>query len=62
MHLGEFGSHNIGDQASRSRYSKDVRALAEARNIPWALWDWKATFGYWDTKTNQPLLKEGLFD
>lgn len=62
VHLGEFGSHNIGDQASRSRYSRDVRTLAEARGIPWALWDWKATFGYWDTKNNRPLFREGLFD
>lgn len=62
LHLGEFGSHNTGDQASRSRYARDVRTLAEARNIPWTLWDWKATFGYWDPQTNQPLFKSGLFD
>ena len=62
VHLGEFGSRNTGDQASRSRYSRDVRALAEARGIPWALWDWKAAFGYWDTKDNQPLFRKGLFD
>ncbi|MES2658365.1 MAG: glycoside hydrolase family 5 protein [Verrucomicrobiota bacterium] len=62
VHLGEFGSHNIGDQGSRSRYSHDVRTLAEDRKIPWALWDWKATFGYWDTKNNQPLFRPALFD
>ncbi|MES2923623.1 MAG: glycoside hydrolase family 5 protein [Verrucomicrobiota bacterium] len=62
VHLGEFGSRNTGDQASRSRYARDVRALAEARHIPWALWDWKATFGYWDSKNNQPLFRDGLFD
>lgn len=62
VHLGEFGSRNTGDQASRSRYSRDVRTLAEARHIPWALWDWKASFSYWDTKNNQPLFREGLFD
>lgn len=62
LHLGEFGSHDIGDQASRTRYSHDVRTLAEARNIPWALWDWKATFNYWNSETNKPLLRAGLFD
>lgn len=62
VHLGEFGSHDIGDQESRSRYSKDVRTLAEARSIPWTLWDWKATFGYWDAKNNRPLFRTGLFD
>lgn len=62
VHLGEFGSNNTGDQASRERYSRDVRKLAEARGIPWALWDWKATFGFWDTKNNRPLFRAGLFD
>jgi hypothetical protein len=62
VHLGEFGSHNVGDLASRTRYSKDVRSLAEARGIPWTLWDWKANFGYWDPKNNRPLLRSGLFD
>jgi len=62
VHLGEFGSHDTGDQASRQRYAHDVRILAEARGIPWSLWDWKATFGYWDTKANQPLFRPGLFD
>jgi endoglucanase len=62
VHLGEFGSHDVGDQESRARYSRDVRTLAEARGIPWALWDWKATFGYWDAETNKPLFKQALFD
>ena len=62
VHLGEFGSHDTGDLASRSRYTHDVRTLAEARQIPWALWDWKAGFGYWDPETNRPRLRAGLFD
>lgn len=62
VHLGEFGSHNAADPDSRVRYSRDVRTLAEARGIPWALWDWKAAFGYWDSKENKALLKAGLFD
>lgn len=62
VHLGEFGSHNVGDPASRNRYARDLRTLAEQRNIPWTLWDWKASFGYWDSKTKQPVLRSGLFD
>ncbi len=62
VHLGEFGSHDTGDHASRMRYTHDVRTLAEARQIPWTLWDWKAGFGYWDSKNNRPLLRTGLFD
>ena len=62
IHLGEFGSHNVSDQASRNRYSHDVRTLAEERKIPWSLWDWKAGFAYWDSKNNQPYLRSALFD
>ncbi len=62
LHLGEFGSHDTGDEASRDRYARDVRTLAEARGIPWTLWDWKATFGYWNPETNQPKFHSALFD
>lgn len=61
IHLGEFGSNRVADQASRNRYARDVRTVAEARNIPWTLWEWKAGFGYWDPQTNKPLLREALF-
>ena len=62
IHLGEFGCHNVGDLASRSRYLKDVRTLAEARHIPWTLWEWKASFGYWDPTSNQPRFRSSLFE
>lgn len=62
VHLGEFGSHDTGDLASRTRYSKDVATLAETRGIPWTLWEWKAGFGYWDAQNNRPLLRKALFD
>lgn len=62
VHLGEFGSHKAADPESRARYAKDVRTLAEARNIPWALWDWKAGFGYWNAKTNEPFFRAALFE
>ena len=62
VHLGEFGSHNVGDQTSRNRYSHDVRILAEERKISWTLWEWKASFAYWDSKTKHPYLRQGLFE
>ncbi len=62
VHLGEFGSVNMGNPESRQRYSRDIRTLAESRNIPWTLWEWKAGFGYWDSSKNAPLLRKGLFE
>jgi endoglucanase len=62
VYLGEFGSHNTGDIESRGRYLRDVRTLAEERGIPWSLWEWKANFGYWDTRTNQPRFRASLFE
>lgn len=62
VHLGEFGSHNPGDPASRARYLRDVRTLAEARHIPWTLWEWKAGFGYWDPVANKPNFRRSLFE
>ncbi|MCX6867494.1 MAG: cellulase family glycosylhydrolase, partial [Verrucomicrobia bacterium] len=62
IHLGEFGCHFPADHASRARYLRDVRTLAEARNIPWTLWEWKAGFGYWNTPNNQPRFRNSLFE
>jgi endoglucanase len=62
VHLGEFGSHNVGDLESRLRYLRDVRTLAEARGIPWTLWEWKSSFGYWDPRGNRAILRGSLFD
>ena len=62
IHLGEFGAHNVGDPASRSRFLRDVRTLAEARHIPWTLWEWKANFGYWDPSSNTPRFRNSLFE
>ena len=62
IHLGEFGSHNPADHASRSRYLRDVKTLAEARMIPWTLWEWKSGFGYWDPQKNQPKFRASLFE
>jgi len=62
VHLGEFGGHEVGDAASRARYLRDVRILSEQRHIPWTMWEWKANFGYWDSKANRPRFRASLFE
>lgn len=62
VHLGEFGAIDTADHDSRNRYVREVRLAAEERGIPWTLWDWKARFGYWDSKTNQPTLRAAIFE
>lgn len=62
IHLGEFGAHHAGDDASRKRYLRDVRTLAEERGIPWTLWEWKAGFGYWDPENKRARFRASLFE
>lgn len=61
IHIGEFGCYQKADPASRARYVRDFRQAAEKRGLPWAMWDWKAGFGYWDEGSKKPLLREALF-
>lgn len=62
VHLGEFGAHDAADDASRARYLRDVRALAEERRIPWTVWEWKSGFGYWDPSAERPRFRQSLFE
>ena len=62
IHLGEFGAYSAADSASRGRYLRDVRRLAEERDIPWTLWEWKAGFGYWDPEKNEARFHDSLFE
>lgn len=61
IHIGEFGAYRKADPTSRERYVRDFRRAAEQRGIPWAMWDWKAGFGYWDPEEKRPLLREAVF-
>jgi endoglucanase len=63
IHLGEFGVYTQADQASRARYCAVVRRECEAQKIGWCLWDWKASFDYWDDARDEPLagMREALF-
>jgi endoglucanase len=64
VHLGEFGANDRVDLASRARYLAAFRHELDEQGIGWCLWDWSATFHYWDKEHNRPLpgLHEALFD
>jgi endoglucanase len=38
VYLGEFGSSEAADEASRVTYTRHLRTAAEARDMPWAIW------------------------
>lgn len=63
MHLGEFGVYTRADQASRAHYCEVVRRECEEQGIGWCLWDWKASFDYWDDTRDEPLpgMRDALF-
>lgn len=62
VHLGEFGAHQAGDDASRAQYLRDVRSTAEQLRIPWTMWEWKAGFGYWDPQSNRARFHAAMFE
>ncbi len=64
LHLGEFGAYTAADLKSRANYYRTVRRLAEEAEMGWCIWDWKASFDYFDIRTQRPFagLHEALFD
>jgi len=63
VYVGEWGCYEAADPASRARFHADKRAALDELGFGWALWDWKANFGYWDSALGQPRpgLHEALF-
>ncbi len=63
IHLGEFGCFTTADQESRANFYEAFRRACERQNIGWAIWDWNATFRYWDERDGRPLpgMHEALF-
>lgn len=63
IHVGEFGCLINADPRSRANYYRAFRETAEAAQIGWALWDWKAGFRYWNEKAGRPEtgMHEALF-
>ena len=59
IYLGEFGSINEGDMASREKWTKAVREEANRRHFSTAYWEFCASFGAYDAtkkEWRQPLL------
>lgn len=50
LHLGEFGSTDAGDEASRVQYIRLMRSEFESRGIGWAYWDFATSFGVFSSK------------
>jgi endoglucanase len=50
--LGEFGAYGKADMESRVRWTRTVRAEAEARGMAWAYWELGAGFGAYDREAD----------
>jgi endoglucanase len=64
LYLGEFGTADKADVASRAAYARAVREEAEKRGIPWAYWMFASDFGIYSTQTGQWLepVRSALLD
>ncbi len=51
--LGEFGSYEKADVASRVQYTRIARDIFEQRGLSWALWDFNGIFGIYDPQSKQ---------
>lgn len=58
VHVGEWGCYRHIDPESRRRFHRQKREDLDAHRLPWAIWDWKAEFRYWDPEAGIP--KPGL--
>jgi endoglucanase len=63
VHFGEFGAIMNADDVSRANWYREFRTRLESNNLAWAIWDWKASFPYWDPNQNKPRpgMREALF-
>jgi endoglucanase len=64
VYIGEFGSVNKADMASREIYTRFVRDEAEKRGIPWTFWEFASSFGVYDpaAKAWREPLRRALLD
>ena len=62
-HLGEFGAFTKADAQSRANFYEAFRRTAEKEKLGWCLWDWSASFRYWDKAASQPMpgMRAALF-
>jgi hypothetical protein len=58
----EFGVYRpYADTQSRAKWLNDIRKLLEAKNIPWAMWEYRGNFGLIDRDGNaDPGVAEAL--
>jgi endoglucanase len=63
IHFGEFGCYTRADPVSRARFYSVFRRAAEAQHVGWCIWDWSASFRYWDKQNHRPMpgMREALF-
>ena len=60
LYMGEFGSFEKGDMASRARWTAFVARTAESSGFAWTYWEFCSGFGAYDPVINQwrlPLLQ-----
>jgi endoglucanase len=64
MFLAEFGTTSHADLASRARWTRFNRTLAEEHGIPWGIWSLAPTFAIYDplTRSFDPQLLTALMD
>ncbi len=64
LFLAEFGTTNNADPASRARWTRFNRTLAEQHGIPWGIWSLAPTFAIYDpsTRSFNPQLLTALMD
>jgi len=64
LFLAEFGTTNNADPASRARWTRFNRMLAEQHGIPWGIWSLAPTFAIYDpsTRSFNPQLLTALMD
>ncbi len=53
IHVGEFGAYSRADLASRKRWTTFLARWFEQQGFSWAYWEFSASFGIFDPKTNQ---------
>ncbi len=64
VYMGEFGSGDVADAASRARWTKATRTEAERRGFGWAYWDDGGSFKVYErpTRTWVTALKAALLE
>jgi endoglucanase len=63
VHIGEFGAYIKADEQSRANFYAAFRQTAEREKLGWCIWDWSASFRYWDKKKDcaLPGMHDALF-